>query len=152
MRVVAQPRLGHHGAHPLDEPREALRARAALRLVARVDARDAAALAHEVHRAVLGHAPVDRPLPHDDLAPPARTAGDRDEREPGVAQGPERVVRGARQDAVREERVVEVEEQPAEPLASSAPSAESGLMGARPAAPGPATARARDLIAPRCGR
>jgi hypothetical protein len=111
VHVVREARLGHHlrdGGHQLRQPDPS---RAPLGVVAGLDAGDPLPLTDDVHRAVLGDRAVDGPLPDDDLTPPAGPAGDGHQAEPGVAEIPQRAVGLAREDAVGEERVVEIEEE-----------------------------------------
>ncbi len=113
--IVGEARLGNHAADVVDDPREARAPRPPLGFVAPLEAAQPLPVARDDDRSVLGHRSVDRPLAREDLAPPAGPSGDRDEPQPGVLQIPQRVVRLAREDAVGEERVVEIEEEPAEP-------------------------------------
>ena len=108
--IIGKARFGDHAADVLDDPREPHSARASLGVVARLEPLDAAGGARHRDRPVLGHRPVDGPLPRDDLAPSARSPGHGHEAQPGVLQVPERTVRFPREDSVREERVVEIEE------------------------------------------
>jgi hypothetical protein len=67
-----------------------------------------------VHGAVFGDGSVDGPLTYEELPPYAGAPRDRDQPEAGVVKSKERVEGGSRQDAVREDGVVEIEEQPLE--------------------------------------
>ena len=115
VHVVGQPRFGHQVAHPLDDPREPHAPRPPLPLVARVTPCHPGALPEHVDRAVLGDDPLDGPLARQHFAPAAGSSRHGDEREPCIVQIPHRGVGLAREKAVREERVVEIEEEPAKP-------------------------------------
>ncbi len=127
--VVGERRLGHGPLHAIDQTREPLAPDAALVHVAPVVSHDPSTAANHIDGAVLGDAPRERPLAHEDLGPPAGPARHGHEREPRLVQPPQRFVGGELEDPVGEKRVVEIEQHAPQPLCIIGREGGEGLHG-----------------------